>query len=486
METRVRFLPIKIDDFVDEYVESLRCGEAGLFVGAGLSFDSGMPSWKELLKKPAEKIGMDVSKEEDLVTLAQYFVNENHNTRAAINTELKSKFAKLSNVNHNQEIIAKLPIDTIWTTNYDNLLEKAFQKNNKICDVKRDKDDFTSSPKNSSVTFYKMHGDVSNFNDAVITRRQYEEYDRNFEIYVTALKSDLVRKTFLFIGYSFQDPNLRYILSQLRLLLGNSPRKHYFLIKKPKEESKESQEDFEYRLNKQRLQIEDLEQYNIEAVEVDSYEQISKVLEKIKSKIKLNHVFLSSAQSGNKEIDQDSLNRLLMSLSYKLVKNDNVIVNGYGWNAGNAIVKGALMAIMEDPSKSIDEYLKVYPFPQPDAGANRESMHKDWTNIRSEMLDNSGIAIFISGNKIEEGKIVASKGMLEEFEIAKQKNVIPISIGYTGGESKEISNLISKNYNQFYEDDKSLIESSKKLSENFLNSDDTVDLIISMIRKIQQ
>ena len=125
-------MPIKIDEFVNEYVESLRCGEAGLFVGAGLSFDSGMPSWKELLKKPAEKIGMDVSKEEDLVTLAQYFVNENHNTRTAINAELKSKFGELSNINHNQEIIAQLPIDTVWTTNYDNLLEKAFQKNNKI------------------------------------------------------------------------------------------------------------------------------------------------------------------------------------------------------------------------------------------------------------------------------------------------------------------------------------------------------------------
>ena len=32
-------------------------------------------SWKELLKEPAEEIGLDVEKEDDLVNLAQYYSN---------------------------------------------------------------------------------------------------------------------------------------------------------------------------------------------------------------------------------------------------------------------------------------------------------------------------------------------------------------------------------------------------------------------------
>ncbi|APD02848.1 MULTISPECIES: SIR2 family protein [Lactiplantibacillus] len=479
-------MPVNIDEFVNEYVDSLRCGEAGLFVGAGLSLASGMPSWKKLLQKPAESIGMNVDKEEDLVTLAQYYVNESHDARTKINTELKSQFGCLSKINDNQKIIAQLPIDTIWTTNYDNLLEKAFEDNDKICDVKRSKDDFTSSPKNSSVTFYKMHGDISNVNEAVITRRQYEEYDRNFELYVTALKSDLVRKTFLFIGYSFQDPNLKYILSQLRLLLGNNPREHYFLIKKPEKYSGESTENFEYRVNKQRLQIEDLEQYCIKAVEVDNYEQITTVLEEIKSKVKQNHVFLSSAQVADQGISQENLKKLLTTLSYKLIQNNNVIVNGYGWHAGNAIVKGALMAIMEDPSKSIDEYLKISPFPQPDKGMSRESMGKEWTKIRQEMLDNSGIAIFISGNKNDQGKTILSSGMLEEFQIAQQKNVIPIPIGYTGGASQEIFSKINEGYESYYGNNNALIEGAKTLSKTGLKNKETIDTVLSMICNIQK
>lgn len=479
-------MPVNIDDFINEYVDSLRRGEAGLFVGAGLSFDSGMPSWKKLLQTPAESIGMDVEREEDLVTLAQYYINESHDARTKINRELKSQFSNLSKVNNNQKIIARFPVDTIWTTNYDNLLERAFERNGKICDVKRNKNDFTSSPKNSSVTFYKMHGDVSDFSAAVIARRQYEEYDRNFELYVTALKSDLVRKTFLFIGYSFQDPNLKYILSQLRLLLGNNPREHYFLVKKPEKHSEESTDDFKYRANKQRLQIEDLEQYCIKAVEVDNYKQITTVLEEIESKVKQNHVFLSSAQVADQGISQENLEMLLTDLSYNLIKNDNVIVNGYGWHAGNAIVKGALMAIMEDPSKSIDEYLKIFPFPQPGKGMSRESMGKEWTKIRQEMLNNSGIAIFISGNKNDHDKTVLSGGMLEEFQIAQQKNVIPIPIGYTGGASQEIFSKINEEYESYYGNNEFLIEGAKKLSKAGLKNKETIDTVLSMIRKIQK
>lgn len=479
------YMTISINNFINEYVDSLLQNEAGLFVGAGLSFDSGMPSWKELLRKPAESIGIDVDKEDDLVTIAQYFVNESNYARTKINNEIKSKLKSLANINDNQKIIAKLPIDTIWTTNYDNLLEKAFENNGKIIDVKRSKDDFTSSPINHDVTFYKMHGDISNVNDTVITRRQYEEYDVNFEMYVTALKSDLVRKTFLFIGYSFQDPNLRYILSQLRLLLGNSPREHYFIIKKVEKEVDESQSDFEYRKNKQYLQIKDLERYNIKAIEIDDYNQITDILKKINSRIKQNHIFLSSAQFYQKEISHRKLEILLEKLSYELVRQGNIIINGYGWQAGNSIVRGAIMAIMEDPSKRIDEYLKIYPFPQQNSRLESGNLEKNWTELRREMLDNSGIAIFISGNKNKDGNIAISNGMIEEFEIAVEKQVIPIPVGQTGGASKKIFNIVSQEYSEYYGDNEKFIDGVKGLGD-YNNVDKIVSQIKELIKNIQK
>lgn len=58
--------------------------ELGAFIGAGLSIPAGFSSWSELLKEPAEEIGLNVSKEQDLVNLAQYYSNRKHRTQLTI------------------------------------------------------------------------------------------------------------------------------------------------------------------------------------------------------------------------------------------------------------------------------------------------------------------------------------------------------------------------------------------------------------------
>ena len=113
-------------------------------------------------------------------------------------------------------------------------------------------------------------------------------------------------------------------------------------------------------------------------------------------------------------------------------------------------------------------------------------MGKEWTKIRQEMLDNSGIAIFISGNKNDQGKTILSSGMLEEFQIAQQKNVIPIPIGYTGGASQEIFSKINEGYESYYGNNNALIEGAKKLSKTGLKNKETIDTVLSMICNIQK
>ena len=67
-----------------------------------------------------------------------------------------------------------------------------------------------------------MHGDIREPDEAVLTKDDYEMYSCSRPLFRTALQGDLISKTFLFIGFSFEDPNLEYVLSQIRVLLGES------------------------------------------------------------------------------------------------------------------------------------------------------------------------------------------------------------------------------------------------------------------------
>ena len=137
--------------FLKEYAQALRDGDAAVFAGAGISRAAGYVDWKQLLKDIAAELELDVDRESDLVALAQFHVNHRKG-RDRINQLLIDEFlehAELTNVHH---MIASLPVHTVWTTNYDDLLEKAFEAATKRIDVKRRKEDFSVTRKRSDVT----------------------------------------------------------------------------------------------------------------------------------------------------------------------------------------------------------------------------------------------------------------------------------------------------------------------------------------------
>jgi hypothetical protein len=92
-----------------------------------------------------------------------------------------------------------------------------------------------------------MHGDVCCPENAVLTKDDYEVYEQTRHLFITALQGDLVTKTFLFIGFSFDDPNLNHILRQIHILLRESVRDHYCFFEKIKNSVDECDKDFHYR-----------------------------------------------------------------------------------------------------------------------------------------------------------------------------------------------------------------------------------------------
>ena len=112
-------------NFIERYTAELHERNAAVFIGAGLSKAAGFVDWTGLLSPIAKELGLDISKETDLVALAQFHLNANASHRHQLNQLLIDKFSDLPAPTQNHESLARLPISTFWTTNYDRLIERA-------------------------------------------------------------------------------------------------------------------------------------------------------------------------------------------------------------------------------------------------------------------------------------------------------------------------------------------------------------------------
>lgn len=472
--------------FVKNFVSDIENNNAAIFAGAGLSRQSGFVNWSELLMEIADDLHLDIKLENDLVSLAQYHFNEN-NGNHKISQKIVEEFAKSAEPSENHKILSRLPISTFWTTNYDNLIETSLREAGKIVDVKHQPKQLTiTKPKRDAIVL-KMHGDAEHAQDAILTKKQYETYYQSHSPFITALNGDLVSKTFLFIGFSFSDPNIDYVLSRLNHLFNDDMRQHYFFIKKlelgdPKCDDSTS---LEYQRIKQNLMINDLKRYRIKALIVERYEEITEVLKEVEKQFLKKTIFLSGSAEEYGSIGKNEAQNFIHILSKRLVENEYNIINGFGWGIGSAVINGALDAIRKNPIKFSESQLIMRPFPQFATG--NKTLQELWEDYRQDMLSLAGIAIFIFGNKVDNGRIVDAGGVKREFEIARDKGLFLIPIGATLYQSQQLWREVFNNYDQYYPQYPSLKNTFALLGELDLLTTDynkLIDATISILSEI--
>lgn len=144
------------DRLIKELVKELSEHNLAVFAGAGLSAPAGFVNWRELLSEIAEDLELDINKETDLISLAQYHVNRNANNRSKIDELILGQLSG-GEPTENHKILARLPIHTFWTTNYDKLIEKSLERAGKIVDIKHDTKQLSQTKYGRDVVVYKMH-----------------------------------------------------------------------------------------------------------------------------------------------------------------------------------------------------------------------------------------------------------------------------------------------------------------------------------------
>ena len=393
----------------------------------------------------AKDIGLDIDKEYDLITVAQFHVNE-RGGRHQINQALVNEFSNRGRLVENHSILANLPIRTFWTTNYDTLIEQALRAAHKNPDIKISVENLATTVQRRDAIVYKMHGDVSQPDKAVVTKDDYEAYNVTRQLFSTALQGDLVSKTFLFIGFSFNDPNLAYILSRIRVLLGANRREHYCLLRKVQRKDFKVSRDFEYARAKQELQVHDLRRYGIIGLLVDEYDDNTEILRRIAQKYNMARVFISGSASTYAPWSDDKAQQLIQELSHQLVKEGFGIVSGFGLGVGAHVVNGVLDQLEREGTRQIDDRIVLRPFPY---GITDPKERKGkWTAYREDMLSHAGLAVFLFGNKSTASGVTLADGMEEEFEIAVKRGLAVVPIGCTGNMAALLHKRVLGNFSE--------------------------------------
>lgn len=476
----------EINSFINKYVKEIQNNSAALFLGAGFSKSAGFVDWKELIRGIAEELGLEVDKEHDLVALAQYCYNKKGN-RSIINDTIFNEFNKEKSFGENHRIIARLPISTIWTTNYDSLIEDALNEAKRVVDVKKRDSHLAITKSHRDAIVYKMHGDKDNPDEAVLIKDDYEKYYRAHSHFITALSGDLISKTFLFIGFSFTDPNIDYILSRVRIEYDQkNNRQHYAIMRKIKKadykktDGSVDEAAYEYDKRKHEFFIEDLKRYNIDALLIDEYSEITDILNEIGRRLNRNNVFISGSAAEYGKYNEKEAIEFISNLSKRLISEEFNIISGFGLGVGSAVITGALEEIYIKSNSINEDRLLLRPFPQGLETTKRDEL---WKKYRQDMISRAGVSIFLFGNKIENDTIQKARGMLSEFEIAKEMHNLIIPVGCTGYVAKEIWNIIKGKPEDYYTNINSdLMEAFEKLNDDSDEQEQIVESIIKFIK----
>ena len=276
--------------------EELEKGKLVVFVGAGVSKNSGLPDWKELIKDYAEYRGIKEFTSKEYLTIPEEVFERYGSLKYYEIAEKRFLGKYVPNSVH--RILKKMDLTYIITTNYDTLIEDEI-KNLQI--VSKDEDlPYT----NSNRMLIKMHGDFKNKN-IVLKKSDYDNYEKNFQLISTLVKGLFTTNTVLFIGYSYSDTNVQQIMNWIKEILKEKTRKA-FLVEFTNEYNKE--EENGEQINKISLKL--LNDTNDEVLYENKKERFNNNYEKTLTK------FLSNIYNEKENVRQEKNFEIYKNLNY--------------------------------------------------------------------------------------------------------------------------------------------------------------------------
>ena len=125
--------------------------------------------------------------------------------------------------------LAQLPFDTVYTTNFDLLLEAGYSASGRPFRSLVGELQLPFHAGQTATSIIKMHGDLRHEECITLTREDYAEFLERHPVVATHLSAMLITRTPLFIGYSLTDPDFTSIREVVRSRLGQFERMSYVI-----------------------------------------------------------------------------------------------------------------------------------------------------------------------------------------------------------------------------------------------------------------
>lgn len=204
--------------------ELIKKNKVVIFIGAGVSRNSKVPTWGQLVRYFAKELPYLCCQTksckhahchedgscpyrfctDEYIKIPQYYYDSYG--KKAYQKIISNVFNQAYQPNILDDLIVSLKPCHLITTNYDHLLDGYDYQV-----IKNDSDLLTAT--HSEHYLIKMHGDLSDLDSLILKEDDYLQYSQTHPLTELYIKSLLIDHSFLFVGYSLNDYNLKTFLS---------------------------------------------------------------------------------------------------------------------------------------------------------------------------------------------------------------------------------------------------------------------------------